>query len=687
MKDEGRQGTMQKNMFLKICLCVLSVVLCLGSVVQGFAETTRSNTRSSPQILWWYDLQAPSFGSAAVGDIDNDGMLEIVFGTYFNDENIYALNAEDGSLLWSYFTGGCNDASPVIADVDLDGSLEVIIPASSPSMVYCFDGATGQVKWSRSTGSANCIDSPPAVADVDNDNKPEVVFGTFHGYVFCLNGEDGSICWQINLGTNSYIQSCPEILDIDGDQKLDVVVAQWNGDHRIYALYGENGSTIWYSSQPQDWMYHGGSFADIDEDGKDEIAIGCYDNHVYVINSEDGSPVWNYLAPSYVGAPTSIADLNNDNHLEIVFVSYNIIGVLSHTGSLLWSYSVSGNIFRGAAIADINGDGTLDVAFGAEDGIVRVLSGDSGQVIWTIDLQAHYGLVFDIDHAPVIADFDNDGKLDLFIVGGYGISSPETNNHGRAYMLSAGDGENPGWTMFRHDLRHSACYSENQMPNTPTTPSGPSWLYSEQLGFFSTITFDPDGDDVQYRFDWDAVGVHNYSEWTSLVPSGEPVNMFHFWDSLGIYAVKTQARDEQGLMSAWSDSFLVTIIHHEPPSPPVIDGPTQGKAGVVYLFTFVSTNPDANDVFYWIEWGDGSQIEWVGPYASGQLMTINHSFAQKGTYTIKAKAKDIYGAESEWATLKVTMPKTGSLFFSSFLQQLFRQFPNVFVFLRYLLGY
>ena len=164
-----------------------------------YSKPTAPNTKSvnkAPQILWWYDLDAPSFGSAAVNDIDGDGNLEIVFGTYFNDEHIYALNAESGTLLWKYNTGGCNDASPTIADVDLDGDLEVVVPASSPYRVYCFDGATGQVEWSTSTGYPNCIDSPPAVADVDNDDKPEVILGTFYGHVFCLNGEDGSICWQ-----------------------------------------------------------------------------------------------------------------------------------------------------------------------------------------------------------------------------------------------------------------------------------------------------------------------------------------------------------------------------------------------------------------------------------------------------------------------------------------------------------
>jgi outer membrane protein assembly factor BamB len=437
-----------------------------NNLIKEIKSSMDRNERDYPEILWWYDLNAPCFGSAATDDFDNDNNLELVFGTYFNDEQVYALNANNGSLLWNYDTGGCNDASPVISDVDLDGELEVIIPASSPYEVYCFDGSTGQVEWSTSTGYPNCIDSPPAIADVDNDDKPEVILGAWYGNVFCLNGEDGSICWQIILGSDSYFQAGPNILDLDNDGQLDVVIAQYAGDCRIYALKGNNGSVLWYSDLPQDYMYHGGSFADIDEDGFPEIVIGCYDNYVYVLNGEDGSILWDYNAPYYIASPTSIADLNNDDHLEIVFTSYNYLGVLSYTGELLWSYTAGGSMFRGASIADIDGNGILDVVFGADDGILRVLQGDNGQVVWTLDLEAHYQNVFQIDNAPVIDDFNNDGKLDIFIIGGYGTSDPPDNNHGRGYAIAAGNGTGEGWPMFRHDVYHSACFhfQQNQVP-------------------------------------------------------------------------------------------------------------------------------------------------------------------------------------------------------------------------------
>jgi hypothetical protein len=172
-----------------------------------------------------------------------------------------------------------------------------------------------------------------------------------------------------------------------------------------------------------------------------------------------------------------------------------------------------------------------------------------------------------------------------------------------------------------------------------------------------------------------------------LVSSGESINMSHFWNSPNTYAVKAQARDEHGAMSNWSDSLLVTIVQDEPPSPPIIDGPTHGKAGVNYTYTFVATNPESNDVYYWIEWGDGAQTEWIGPYPTGQHVTINHTFTKKGTYMIKAKAKDIHGVESAWATLEVSMPKNSAFTFNFFFQQLFERFPHMFPILRHLLGY
>jgi outer membrane protein assembly factor BamB len=570
--------------------------------------------------MWWYDLTAPSFGSAAVADIDHDGKLEIVFGTYFNDERIHALNAEDGSVHWVYPTGGCNDASPAIADVDLDGDLEVIVPASSPQEVYCFDGVTGAVEWSIPVGHS--IDSPPAIADVDYDGKPEIVFGTFLGHVFCLNGEDGSTRWHVNLGTNSFIQSGPSIADLDGDGWLDVVVAQWAGDSRVYALSGQDGSTKWYCDRTQDYMYHGGSFADIDEDGALEVAIGCYDRKVHVMNGEDGSFVWQYPASLYVGSPTSIADLNNDDHLEIVFAQHNILGVLSHTGSLLWSHPTGGSIFRGAAIADMDGDNGLDVVFGSADGVLRVLKGHNGEVISSYDLEAHYDRTFDMDHAPVIADLDGDGRLDIFVVGGYGSSSPSTGNHGRAYALSAGAVGGPGWSMFRHDLQHSGTYGSP--PEVPALPVGPAEGIVGRSYEYLSDTIDLEGDDVYFVWNW---GDGSISGWLGPYGSGETGIAAHEWSTEGTYRVRVKAKDTGGRESDWSDPWTIRVYTQAITVP---DGSESGTSPLLVTkresdlnITWDAETSNCASVGYHLIWGWGSDIEFC--IVSGSDCTLDAS--------------------------------------------------------------
>ena len=81
-----------------------------------------------------------------------------------------------------------------------------------------------------------------------------------------------------------------------------------------------------------------------------------------------------------------------------------------------------------------------------------------------------------------------------------------------------------------------------------------------------------------------------------------------------------------------------------------------------------------------MDWDDGSPIEtvyptWYNPEESGPGIA-NHSWDTKGTYTIKARAIDIHGAESEWGELEVSMPRNKAINtpFLNFLQS----HPNLF---------
>ena len=118
---------------------------------------------------------------------------------------------------------------------------------------------------------------------------------------------------------------------------------------------------------------------------------------------------------------------------------------------------------------------------------------------------------------------------------------------------------------------------------------------------------------------------------------------------------------------------LIPFINN-PPLIPEIDGPKTAKIGIDYDFYFTTTDPESDEIYYYIIWDDGYIEPWIGPYLSGDTINISHSWAIKGNYLIKAKAKDSNNEESDFAEFEVTIPRTRASTYS-FLYWLLECFP------------
>ena len=112
---------------------------------------------------------------------------------------------------------------------------------------------------------------------------------------------------------------------------------------------------------------------------------------------------------------------------------------------------------------------------------------------------------------------------------------------------------------------------------------------------------------------------------------------------------------------------------NDPPNKPVISGETYGKAGNVYEYTFITIDPDGDDIWYYADWGDGTNTGWMGPFSSG-IPHLQSNVWVEGNYTIRCKAKDLYNAESDWGILEINMPRTKALTYP-FLVKFLEQFP------------
>jgi thiol-disulfide isomerase/thioredoxin len=219
-------------------------------------------------------------------------------------------------------------------------------------------------------------------------------------------------------------------------------------------------------------------------------------------------------------------------------------------------------------------------------------------------------------------------------------------------------------------------------PNEPTVGGPTSGVVGTEYNF-QVVATEPEGDNVYYYIDW---GDGTNTGWIGPYDSGVATTVPKTYTSADTYDITAKAKDTYNQESGWSDPLTIEIIENNPPADPTITGPAIGGTGVELEYTFVTTDSDGDDVYYWVLWGDGCPaVEWDGPYASGEEVTMSHTFETKGDYTITAKAKDIYDAESGLGSLDIQIPRVrlGLPLF----ERIFVKFPHIYQILQNLLNY
>jgi carboxypeptidase T len=198
------------------------------------------------------------------------------------------------------------------------------------------------------------------------------------------------------------------------------------------------------------------------------------------------------------------------------------------------------------------------------------------------------------------------------------------------------------------------------------TGSSSNWVYKEYSldgyageSVFIRFRYATDDYTLQEGFYVDDISpVANFGTVATLSNS-IPNNYYQINDKPeGIYYYRVKGYNSA---RGWGDfstlqDIQVSYSGNNPPNTPSISGQTNGNYGEMYMYNFVTTDPDLDDVYYYMDWGDDTNSGWLGPYASGLEKTASHTWSEQGTYIIKIKAKDTLDAESDWATLSVTMP-------------------------------
>ena len=193
--------------------------------------------------------------SPALGDLDGDGYLEIVASSNNEIDThtalVYVFN-HDGSLVDGWPKDiGYSHSSPALGDIDDDGEIEIVIEGYY--VMYAWNGDGSSVEGWPIYDCGHTYASSPALVDIDGDKEIEVIAVASHdkSKIYAWNHNGILIDGWPKIVDGYVWKSSPCLGDIDSDGDIEIALGCWDGKIYIWDLPGS------YSSSVMEWpMFH-----------------------------------------------------------------------------------------------------------------------------------------------------------------------------------------------------------------------------------------------------------------------------------------------------------------------------------------------------------------------------------------------------------------------------------------------
>jgi uncharacterized repeat protein (TIGR01451 family) len=568
----------------------------------GVAVGTYSVTIASAFTNINAGLTGVSSGSAAWGDYDNDGDLDILLAGSSNPgTRITKIYRNDGGSFTDTYAGlpGFYDGSAAWGDYDNDGDLDILLTGIGPdlrtSRVYRNDGGNFT---DANAGLAGINDGAAAWGDYDNDGDLDIVLAGWlnsGSAITRIYRNDGGSFTDANAGLANIAHSAVAWGDYDNDGDLDILLSGYGlgqNDAKIYR--NDGGSFTDTNAGLLNLIHSDAAWGDYDNDGDLDILLSgqTYDYHSFTkIYRNDGGSFTDTNAglAGVAFSNTAWGDYDNDGDLDILLMSD------VSWGSVAQIYRNDGGIFT-----------AVDV---------ELARAGNGSVVW--------------------GDYDNDGDLDILLTGS-GSSGPIAQ-------------------IYRNDL-----------PATNTKPSAPSGLAAVISGTTANLRWDAaadsqtptngltynlrvgrtpgavdvlapmaDGATGYRRIPWLGNAQHGLTA-TLTLPAGT-----YYWSA--------QAIDTAFAGSAFAPEQIFTVI--QPPTALTLAGPTAGQVGFTYGFTATVT-PAMTGLPITYTWQ--ADDHGLVTYTDGLSNSVAFSWTTAGIKTIAVTATNAGGTITGTTTMTIT---------------------------------
>jgi hypothetical protein len=347
---------------------------------------------------------------------------------------LVAISGTDGRELWarsdaaqSHFSG------TAVGDIDNDGIAEIVVVAGYRSELFAYEH-TGQLKWRRpldGPGIPRVLFPPPPfvydqpiIANLEGDQEAEIILGreAFRGFTgeqlwegeFDAGGDGGKPATaplRVAFGIGSVA------VDLNMDGVLEVVAGR--------TAYDFEGRTVWHRADikpepyedaglPPNLLNSSGlvGIGNFDLDDFPEVVLSI-DDELYLLE-HTGQTIWGpKFAPDFgeMGAP-SVADLDADGLPEVIISSNTRLTVFESDGTVKWTATIRDESgVTSATVFDFQNDGLYEVIHLDEQDF-RIFDALTGTLLY--ETRNTSPTVYEY---PVVADIDGDKQAEIIITG------------------------------------------------------------------------------------------------------------------------------------------------------------------------------------------------------------------------------------------------------------------------------